>query len=109
MSLGTKTKCDLCYDTAKLDIKALDQQLRYHFFSLVLKIHEITGGICNVIRLEDMQEQISQTSCHKSNTLKSLIEQLAITAELAHTVQNTKLTEEHKVIRDIQCVNLLGG
>ena len=107
MSLGTKTKCDLCYDTAKLDIKALDEQLRYRFFSLARQIHEITGGICNVIRLGDIEEQISLTTCHKSNTLRRLIEQLAITAELADTIMNTKSTESHKVIRDIQCVNLL--
>ena len=107
MSLGTKTKCDLCYDTAKLDIKALDKQLRYRFFSLVRQIHEITGVINNVISLDAMHQQIFETVCHKTRTLESLISQLAETAELAETVQSTQSTEEHKVIRDIQCVNLL--
>ena len=107
MSLGTKTKCDLCYDTAKLDIQALDKQLRYRFFSLARQIHEITGGICNVVTLDAQEQQIFETACTKSNTLHSLVEQLAITAELADTIMNTKSTEHHKVIRDIQCVNLL--
>jgi hypothetical protein len=107
MSLGTKTKCDLCYDTAKLDITALDKQLRYRFFSLVQQIHDITGVIGNVVSINAQHQQIFETACTKSNTLHSLIEQLAITAELADTIQNTKSTEDHKVIRDIQCVNLL--
>lgn len=100
MSLKDYTECDLCADTAKIDIAALDEQLRYRFFSLVRQIHNITAEIGYVFKLEDMQQQVFETACHKSKTLQSLIKQLAITAELADTIQKSGS-------RQIISVNLL--
>ena len=85
MSSGDKTKCDLDADKAKIDIKALNEQLHLRFRSLAL-IHDETEEMCFNT---DIENKVFEALCHGSRTLDMLVEQLAITAELSNTVQES--------------------
>ena len=100
MSLGDKTKCDLCVEYAKVDITALNEILRHKVFELNNAIRDITTEIHNVLSKADAENEISKIVSYNGQKLKNLVKELTITAELSHTVSKSGN-------REIAAVNLL--
>ena len=100
MSLGDKTKCDLCAEYAKIDITALNEVLRHKVFELNSEIRSITTEIYSVLSKADAENEISKIVSYNGRKLKNLIKELTITAELSRTILNSGN-------REIVPVNLL--
>ncbi len=97
------TKCDLCADKAKLDIRALQEALTRQFYDLALSIRDEITEITNVLpTFEVARTAAFDVRCTKGRRIEHMAVQLTKTAELLNTIQDSEG-------REIIAVNLLGS
>jgi len=82
--LGDYTECDLSSKESKLDISAVEEQLRYHYFALLNEIRTIIS--CDNWNKEEVNDRISSLVSTGSAFLKYKVMSLAKTAEILHTL-----------------------
>lgn len=89
--IGKHTNCDLSADLAKIDLEKLTKQVEIHFYSLIGSIRQKTSEIqYKTLKKEDRIESVSSMSSTGSDELIKLSKNLAETAELLHTLQETE-------------------
>jgi hypothetical protein len=92
MSLGDKTNCDLSFNKAVIDRAALIKSLEYQYYTLLHSIQNECEKYTHSYRFSDVTHTISWMV--SVGDIDKKAKQLKETAELLHTIRESKTREE---------------
>jgi hypothetical protein len=93
MSLGDKTKCDLSFDKAIIDRTELINSLEYQYYTLLHSIKNECDKYINAYQT-DMTHKVHYMVSVGDTGLDQRLKQLRKTAELLHTLRDSKSRSE---------------